>query len=214
VQQANKEAAVHNPELVAAQVSKKVREAGQHPVGAEIQQYLKTQGIDLVKENTTKIVKNAAINAGIYKGIKTKINKEAASTVTKMLEGIGLGAASKTEKDVFKSLLGIVESHIPFESKDHTITQLWGMRKELPRKVHPALIEAMKIIWGPNPKKWDAVAKRLETHMEKMEATGHITPSDMRGVFHSTKLIGQKTGWQKQLDDEFKAVSAAKKGAK
>jgi hypothetical protein len=36
----------------------------------------------------------------------------------------------------------------------------------------------------------------------------------MRGVFHSTKLIGQKTGWQKQLDDEFKAVSAAKKGAK
>jgi hypothetical protein len=50
--------------------------------------------------------------------------------------------------------------------------------------------------------------------MEKMEATGHITPSDMRGVFHSTKLIGQKTGWQKQLDDEFKAVSAAKKGAK
>ena len=47
--------------------------------------------------------------------------------------------------------------------------------------------------------------------MEKMEATGHITPSDMRGVFHSTKLSGQKTGWQKQLDDEFKAVSAAKK---
>jgi len=214
VQQANKEAAVHNPELVAAQVSKEVREAGQHPVGAEIQQYLKTQGIDLVKENTTKTVKNAAINAGIYKGIKTKINKEAASTVTKMLEGIGPGAASKTEKDVFKSLLGIVESHIPFESKDHTITQLWGMRKELPREVHPALIEAMKIIWGPSIKKWDAVAKRLETHMEKMEATGHITPSDMRGVFHSTKLSGQKTGWQKQLDDEFKAVSAAKKGAK
>lgn len=210
LKQANREAAIHNPELIAVQVHKDGKEWAASPQAQTLVQGLTKMGIDPIKAATTTVLENTKAANGDFSAIKAKINESAKASVIKMLEGLGPGAASTKEKDIFKAVLKVIDTNIPMESKAHTFTFMWGVRNELPKEITPTLIEGMKILYGPNPKLWDSAAKRLDTHMDKMISTGHINPNDQRGVFHSTKLTGLKTKWQKQLDDELRAVRGEK----
>lgn len=204
--QANKEAPVHNPELVAMQAQHDVKAWMSNPLGAEVAAGLKQFGVDPVQAATVTTVKNAKVSAGDFSEIKGKISKDAITTVNRLLEGLGPGAASVKEKDIFKAVTKLVETNIPMEDKAHTFTFMWGIKDSLPKEMHPVLLEGMKTLYGPKPKVWDAAAKKLDAHMDKMIASGHIKPNDPRGVFRSTKLTGLKTTWQKQLDEEVKAI--------
>jgi len=204
--QSNKEAAVHNPELVALQAHTDVKEWLQNPLGKEVAAGLQKFGVDPVKAATQVTVKNVRVSAGDFREIKATISKSAIAAVNHMLSGLGPGAASVKEKDIFKAVTKLVTTNIPMEDAAHTFTFMWGIRNELPKEVHPTLIEGMKNLYGPNPKLWDKKVKLLDDHMDKMIKAGHISPNDPRGVFRSTRLTSHKTQWQKQLDEEVKAI--------
>ncbi len=209
LKQANKEAAVHNPELVQLQAKEDVKEWLSNPLGAKLAAGLQKMGVDPVAAATTTTIKNAKIAAGDFSEIKAGISKDAMAAVSRILEGVGPGARSaKSEKDIFKAVTKLVKTNIPMESHDHTFTFMWGIRDQLPKEIQPTLIEGMKTIYGPKPARWDRAARELDTHMDKMIKAGHISPNDPRGVFRSTRPAGHKTVWQKQLDEEVKAIKA------
>lgn len=213
--QANKEAAVHNPELVALQAHKDVKQWATTPQGAEVAAIAKTAGIDPIKAALKTTTENVRKAAGDIRPEKVKAAKAAEAAIDKRIDdmfgGLGPGAASSKERDAYKNLLIQMKEVIPFERKIQKLTYMWGHREELPTGLLKPLMHFMQEAYGSKTKVWDTNAKRLETHLEKLIATGHVDPHDMRGVFASTKLSGRKTGWQKQLDDEFKTVSVAKK---
>lgn len=208
LRQANAEAAVHNPELVELQAAHAVKESMKNPMGAGFVQGLQAMGFDPVKEATKTITKSARIAAGDFSQLKAKVRKGLEEQTEQMFSGLGPGAASSKESDVIKNLVSLVETNIPFQKKWQTLTFMWGVHKSLPKSAMPPLVQVMKDLYGPDLEKWDKAATKLDLHLDKMIATGHITPHDMRGVFASTKLAAgaHRTVWQKQLDAEYKQV--------
>ena len=224
LRQANAEAAVHNPELVELQAAHAVKESMKNPMGAGFVQGLQAMGFDPVKEATKTITESARIAAGDFSQVKEKVRKgleeqteqmfsglgpeAAASKESDVIKGPGPGAAASKKSDVIKDLASLVETNIPFQKKWQTLTFMWGVRKSLPKSAMRPLVQVMKDLYGPDLKKWDIAATNLDLHLDKMIATGHITPHDMRGVFASTKLAAEapKTVWQKQLDAEYNQV--------
>lgn len=206
--QANKEAAIHNPELVKLQVAKDVKEWAANPMGSEFIKGLQKLGIDPIEANTEHVLKATKMLSGDTKVIKATIINEIGKGVDKFI-GLGPGAASVNEADITQHLINLVETHIPMESKAQTLTFMWGIRENLPQEAQGALAEKMKHIYGTKIKTWDAAAQRLDKHMDQMIASGHINPIDKRGVFRSTKLTGKKTEWQNQLAEEAKTAKEA-----
>jgi hypothetical protein len=216
LQQANNEAAVHNPELIAMQAKNDVAQVAKSPGGADLIAGLTKMGIDPVKHITESVASNARVAGGDLASLKAKVVEDVNHSVNSVVAaglpteekftGLGPGAASVKEKDVLGNLLSLVETRIPMQSKTQTLTFMWGIADNLPSEAKVPLAQAMKEIYGHNIKEWDAAARRLDEHLDKMIATGHVAPDDMRGVFHSTKLTGEPTKWQEQLDAEHEAA--------
>jgi hypothetical protein len=207
--QANLESAVHNPELVQMQINQDVKEVMSNPLGAELAAGLAKMGSDPIKTAMQSTVENTKIAAGDLAEHKAIINKAIAASMDNFV-GLGPGAASTKEKDVLSNLVILVETNIPMQSKTQTLTFMWGILDQLPAEAKGPLAQKMKEIYGFDTKAWDYAAQRLDDHLDKMIATGHITPADKRGVFHSTKLLGDPTKWQKQLDKEYEDLQEKK----
>lgn len=227
IKQANAEITVHNPELVRIKAAKDVKEWSSNPLGAKLVGQLQQIGVDPIKATTETVVKNTRVAAGNLSQEKKAIIEALGGSIDKGLEvateqadkkmlakaskksefaGLGPGATSVNESGMFNKLIKLVETNIPMQSKTHTLTFMWGIEKNLPQEVRGAVAQMMKELYGPNIKTWDAAARKLDSHLDQMIASGHIGGADKRGVFHSTKLTGEPTKWQGQLEDEVEQV--------
>lgn len=227
VKQANAEIAVHNPEVVHLKATKDVKEWISNPLGAKLASQLQQMGINPIEATTETVVKNTRVAAGsidkekkaILKAIGISLDKGFESTLFEadkkaldkaskksVFTGLGPGAASINEPAVLGNLIKLVETNIPMQSKTHTLTFMWSIEKNLPQEARGALAQIMKDIYGPNVKNWDKAAAKLDKHLDMMIKSGHVGGADKRGVFHSTKLSGEPTKWQGQLEDEVEQI--------
>ena len=212
INRANDEVGYHNPDLVAVQVSNELKEIAQNPLGAGLQNLAKKHGIDPVASTTGEVVESIGNLTGANQRQKAeKIVSRAINSSEQLIEGLGPGAASIKQKQAVDTLLDLVETNIGLQGRANKLTFLWGIRDNIPKALVPVLKQEMKDIHGPSAQVWDQATVALDNHIDKLIETGHIKPNDMRGVFRSTRLTGEPTKWQQQLDKELEQVRLIKK---
>lgn len=216
VRQANEEIGLHNPDLIAAQVAQEQKELASNPLGAKLIGMAKKHGVDPVAAATKEVVDNvAAITGANSKDNARKALESVSSNLEDLVRGLGPGAASAKQKEAVDTLVHLVETNIPLQSRANYLTFIWGIRHNIPKEFIPVLKQEMKDIYGHNTELWDQATVKLDQHIDDLITTGHIKPGDPRGVFASTKLVGDPTKWQRQLEQEVekaKILKAAKEG--
>lgn len=212
VHQANEEVGAHNPELIAAEVAKEQKELASTPLGAKVIGLAQKYGVDPVGAATNTVIENVKTATGANAKENAHQAVENASTVLEdLVRGLGPGAASARQKEAVDTLLHIVETNLPLQSRANYFTFIWGIRHNIPKELLPILKQEMKDIYGHDEAMWDQATVKLDQHIDDLIATGHIKPNDPRGVFASTKFVGEPTKWQDQLAKELEKVKALKR---
>lgn len=192
----------NNPKIVHAHVASQLDKAvAANPVlGKNLTAFEKISGVPASQLISDKVVDDAKRKApGALKKMQAELNK----SVLKSFSGLGPGAASINEAGLWKKISKTLKSDFKLQGHTNQVMFAYANRDSLPKKYLPVVRQHMKDLFGGNEKRWAAPEKRFNQHLDKLMATGHVAPDDMRGVFRSTKLVGKQTIWQKILHEEY-----------
>jgi hypothetical protein len=191
-----------NPQVVHAKVAADLDKAvAVNPtLKKNLESFEKISGMPASKLISDKVVDDAKRKTpGALKSIQRQLDKN----VLKALSGLGPGATSVSEEGLWKKVSKTLKNSFKLEGHTSQVLFAYANRDTLPEKYLPVVRQQMKNLYGDNPKKWALVEKNFNAHTNKLLATGHVAPDDMRGIFRSTKFEGRKTYWQKQLHEEY-----------